>query len=419
METDLNDLRSRPIIDLVRMAHEASIEKATSLGRQDLVFEILCRKLGRGSVTRGRGVLEILSDGFGFLRAIETGYQPGADDIYVSPSQIRRFHLRTGDMVVGRVRAPKDNERYFALIKVELVNGYDPELQDRPLLFDNLTPTHPDERLRLESGEGLLAPRVADLFYPMGRGQRVLLEAPPRSGRDLFFGQLVQALAQLRPECHLLRVQLQARPEQITELRRNQPCELVATSFEEGAARHAQAATIACERARRLAEAGDCAVLLLDSLTALCRAQDELAGGTARLGSGGLEAHVLNLARHVLSSARNLEGAGSLTVIASLVTDKGNPLDEAVAAALRGTANCHIVLEPGLCLPGQLPGFDLCRGGSLHEDKLLSAKQRASRRDLRSSLGADPVQALHKLHRGLLSSADNAALLDRSRETGE
>ncbi len=419
MDTDLLALRAHSTADLVKLAHQAGIEKATSLRRQDLVFELLCRRLSRGAQTRGSGVLEILPDGFGFLRTPESGYLPGADDIYVSPSQIRRFHLRTGDLVDGRVRAPKESERYIALIKLEQVNGYDPELQDRPLLFDNLTAEQPRQVFKLEHDPSEPTSRILDLLIPIGRGQRALVHSSARAGCLLLFRRIAKALQVNHPECHVILLAVHARPEDATALAAELSCEVVATTFDESANRHAQAAEIVNERARRLSESGHHVVVLVHSLTRLCRAYDELAGGTARLGTTGLEGGVLTRPRRLLADARRLREGGSLTVLASLASSQGARLDRAIAYAFRGTASTEIFLDHPLAVPGHVPGIDLLQSATSGTHLLLDQAAQQARERLRSQLGDDPVQATQAMLRLLGQHATNAELLDSRAQTGE
>jgi transcription termination factor Rho len=422
MDIDLNDLRSHSTAELVKLAHQAGIEKATSLGRQDLVFEILCKRTLRGAQVPGAGVLEILPDGFGFLRTPSAAYLPGADDIYVSPSQIRRFHLRTGDYVRGRVRTPKENERYIALIKVEQVNGYDPELQDRPLLFDNLEPTYPSVPLGLEHDPAEHASRVVDLLAPMGLGQRVLVHADASCDVPLLYGLLLRALKASHPSVAPFLLLIQASPEAAASAA-SLPCEVVATTFDEPANRHTQAAEIVGQRARRLAEAGQQAVVFIHSLTRLCRAYEELAGGTARLGGSGLDSSILGGPRRLLADARALREGGSLTVFASLDPSGSSQLDRAIFEAFQGTSRARIVLDAQLSIPGVFPGIDPLRTDNGDAHRLVDAQQLQALRELRASLPPQPHRALSALRQGLASHSSNAALLqaglDNNAETGE
>lgn len=422
MDIDLNALRSRTTAELVQLAHQAGIEKATSLGRQDLVFEILCKRIPKGAQVPGAGVLEILPDGFGFLRTPSAGYLPGADDIYVSPSQIRRFHLRTGDYVGGRVRTPKDNERYIALIKVEQVNGYDPELQDRPLLFDNLIAEHPSQRLLLEHDPDEHTTRLLDLLAPMGLGQRVLVHGDGGADVLLLYAHILAGIRTNHPDAVPFLLLVQTRPEDATAAQ-DLPCEVVATTFDEPANRHTQAAEIVSERARRLAEAGKHVVVLVHSLTRLCRAYEELAGGTARLGGSGLDGNILGKPRRLLADARRLREGGSLTVFASLTTGASSRLDQGILEALRDTSKVCISLDSSLAQPGVVPGIQPLRtvNGGAHQ--LLSADHLGPHARLRASLSTDPRKALEALGQALASHSSNAALLagglDNRSETGD
>jgi transcription termination factor Rho len=418
MEIDLNELRSRNTAELVKLAHQAGVEKATSLGRQDLVFEVLCRRMPKGAQVPGSGVLEILPDGFGFLRTAAAAYLPGADDIYVSPSQIRRFHLRTGDYVEGKVRAPKENERYIALIKVVQVNGYDPELQDRPLLFDNLVAQHPSERLRLEHSPSEHTTRLLDLLAPMGLGQRVLVHADVGADVLLLYSHILRGLEANHPDAIPFLLLIQASPEDAVEAA-SLPCEVVATTFDEPANRHAQASEIVNERARRLAEAGRNVVVLVHSLTRLCRAYEELAGGTARLGSSGLEHSILGKPRRLLADARSLREGGSLTVMASLNSGSSSRLDEAIFQVFQPTTRVRIGLSSSLATPGVVPGIDPLATSNGAAYRLLSPAELDARARLRASLPQTPPRALEVLTNALAAHDSNASVLDNRSETGE
>ena len=422
MDIDLNDLRSRTTAELVKLAHQASVEKATSLGRQDLVFEILCERIPKGAQVPGAGVLEILPDGFGFLRTPSAGYLPGADDIYVSPSQIRRFHLRTGDYVEGRVRTPKENERYIALIKVEQVNGYDPELQDRPLLFDNLVAEHPSQRMLLEHDPAEHTTRLLELLAPMGLGQRVLVQGDGGADVLLLYAHILAGIRANHPDVIPFLLLVQARPEDATAAE-DLPCEVVATTFDEPANRHTQASEIVGERARRLAEAGKHVVVMVHSLTRLCRAYEELAGGTARLGGSGLEGSILGKPRRLLADARRLREGGSLTVFASLTTPTNSRLDQGILEVFQDTSKVRITLDSALALPGVVPGIDPLRTANGGAHLLLPAAQLRAHSRLRAGLGSSPRQALTILTSALESHLDNASLLDagldKATETGD
>ena len=418
MEFDLDELRSRSTAELVKLGLQSSIEKATSLGRQDLVFEILCQRVSKGAQVPGSGVLEILPDGFGFLRTARVSYLPGADDIYVSPSQIRRFHLRTGDLVVGRVRTPKENERYIALIKVEQVNGYDPEAVDRPPIFDNLTAAYPRERLQLEHDPAEPISRLVDLLVPMGLGQRVLVHAPPGSGCLLLYESILRALGVHHPNSDRILLLVGARPEQAAEAA-SLPAEVIATTFDEPAARHIQAAEIVGERTRRLAEAGRDVVVFVHSLTNLTRAFEEQAGGQARVGLAGLDGAMLARSRRMLADAHRLAEGGSLTVFATLRAGSQPRLDQAIAESFQGSATARIVLNTSLAVPGLRPGIDPLQTVGRIDHRLLPPQALAARARLRASLPADPATALAQLLSRLAATHTNDELLDSGAETGE
>ncbi len=388
MDSVLLDLRARPTADLVQAAERYGIERPTSLSRQELVFNVLVHSLDRGAMFRGEGVLETLPDGFGFLRTPSASYLPGADDIYVSPSQIRRFHLRTGDVVEGRVRSPKETERYLALYKVEAVNGVDPEARPRPLVFEHLPALPADRPLRV--GLGGPAGRLLDRYAPLALGDRALVLAPPRAGATSLLAELAQGARSHHPDAVITLLLVAARPEEVAEVREAAGCEVVATTFDEDASRHVQAADIAVERARRDAEAGRSVVLLLDSLTSLARASGEVAGDLGH----ALGPAALTRPRRFLATGRRLEGAGSVTVVAVVLTGTGSRADDAVAEAVRPTAGTEIVLCDALARVGVFPAIDLLHSSSTRLRRFLDPAAAAAVASARASLPADPLSAL-------------------------
>ncbi|RME23906.1 MAG: transcription termination factor Rho [Deltaproteobacteria bacterium] len=409
MTVDLNELRTRPIAELVDAARGYGIDNAAGLGKQDLVFEVARRQAGAGA--RGEGVLEILADGFGFLRWADASFQPGPDDVYVSPSQIRRFNLRTGDTIRGRVRAPKEGERYFALIKIEAVNGRSPDLERDKLLFDNLTPVLPDARLDLGGPDAPMAARLVDLICPLGRGQRVALVAPPRAGRTRLLQDIAEACSG-DPGLHVMLVLVDERPEEVVTLRRSVPAEVLATTVEEPAARHLQVVDMAMERARRLVEQGRDVVVLLDSLTRLARAGNAAAPAGGRLLRGVIDASALYRVRRTFALGRRLEEGGSLTVIAAVHSDTGARIDEVVADELSGLANAVIRLDGTAASQELWPAIDAAASWSRSTERFLDAGESAGRKALRAQLSGEPTADLVALLARLQDSPDNGVLVE-------
>ncbi|RMH40396.1 MAG: transcription termination factor Rho [Deltaproteobacteria bacterium] len=369
----LSELKQKTIKDLIDLATEHAIDGASSMRRQDLVFAILREQSRRGGDLHAEGVLEILPDGFGFLRAPDHNYLPGADDIYVSPSQIRRFDLRTGDRVAGLVRPPKESERYFALLRVEAVNGADPDARPPKLLFDNLTPTYPVDRWRLAPG-GTAWTRVVDCLVPIGKGQRCLIEAPPRAGRTRLITDLAAAIERNHPDAALTVLLVDERPEDVTELKRAIAAEVVASTFDEPAARHVQVADVVLEKAKRLAESGRDAVIVVDSLSRLVRAY------------AATDPSAPHRPMRFFGAARNLEEAGSLTIVATAQVGTGDPRDDAIARELRAAATCEIVLSSELAARGIEPSIDLSRSATRKAERLLSDDEQRRAAALRDEL---------------------------------
>lgn len=409
MTVDLNELRTRPIAELVDAARGYGIDNAAGLRKQDLVFEVARRQAGAGA--RGEGVLEILADGFGFLRWPDSSFQPGPDDVYVSPSQIRRFNLRTGDTIRGRVRAPKEGERYFALIKIEAVNARSPELERDKLLFDNLSPVLPDCSLDLGCADAPAGARLVDLLCPIGRGQRVALMAPPRAGRTRLLLDLAEACAYAEPRPHVMLVLVDERPEEVVAIRQSVPAEVLATTVEEPASRHIQVVDMALERARRLVEQGKDVVVLLDSLTRLARAGNAAAPAGGRLLRGEIDVAALYRVRRTFALGRKLEGGGSLTVIAAVLTETGARIDEVVADELSGLANAVVQLDRTAAEQGLWPAIDPGATWSRATERFLTFEQQESRRRLRATLTGEPSVDLPALLAQVEQSGDNASLL--------
>jgi len=368
---NLKELKEKHISDLVQMAREMGIEGAANLRKQDLVFALLGAQAARNGVVYSEGVLETLPDGFGFLRAPDYNYLPGPDDIYVSPSQIRRFNLRTGDTVSGQIRPPKDNERYFALLKVESVNMEPPDLTGEKILFDNLTTIHPNERLKLEYHPEVLSTRTIDLMSPIGKGQRSLIVAPPRTGKTVLLQNIATAIAHNHPEVVLIVLLIDERPEEVTEMERTVKGEVVSSTFDEPASRHVQVAEMVIEKAKRLVEHKKDVVILLDSITRLARAYNSVVPPSGKILTGGVDANALHKPKRFFGAARNVEEGGSLTIIATALIETGSRMDEVIFEEFKGTGNMELVLDRRLAERRVFPAIDINKSGTRREDLLL------------------------------------------------
>jgi transcription termination factor Rho len=370
---NLQDLKQKPPADLLAFAEELEIENASTLRKQDMMFAILKALADSGTAISGTGVLEILQDGFGFLRSPEANYLPGPDDIYVSPSQVRRFGLRTGDSVEGEIRAPKDGERYFALLKVSKINFGDPDEVRHRINFDNLTPLYPDERLKMETekpGKDFTA-RVIDLICPVGKGQRALIVAPPRTGKTMMLQNIANSIAENHPECYLLVLLIDERPEEVTDMARTVKGEVVSSTFDEPATRHVQVAEMVIEKAKRLVEHKRDVVILLDSITRLARAYNTVVPSSGKVLTGGVDANALQRPKRFFGAARNIEEGGSLTIIATALIDTGSRMDEVIFEEFKGTGNSEIILDRKLTDKRTFPGIDITKSGTRKEELLV------------------------------------------------
>ncbi len=366
------DLKSKNINDLTALATKLGIEHAAGLRRQDMVFEILKRGARFGDIY-GNGVLEILPDGYGFLRSPDYNYLPGPDDIYVSPSQVRRFGLRTGDTISGTVRPPKDGERYFALLKVESLNKEPLEKSKDKILFDNLTPLYPQERLRLEHEPSNYTTRVVDMMAPLGKGQRALIVAPPRTGKTVLMQDIANAITTSHPECFLIVLLIDERPEEVTDMLRNVKGEVISSTFDEPPTRHVQVAEMVLEKAKRLVEHKHDVVILLDSITRLARAYNTVVPPSGKILSGGVDSNALHKPKRFFGAARNIEEGGSLTIIATALIDTGSRMDEVIFEEFKGTGNSEIHLDRKLMEKRIFPCMDINKSGTRKEDLLLDA----------------------------------------------
>ena len=375
-QLNLKDLKGRKISDLVKIARDLKIEGAAGLRKQDLIFAIIQAKTERDGLIYGEGVLETLPDGFGFLRSANYSYLPGPDDIYVSPSQIRRFNLRTGDTVAGQIRPPKDSERYFALLKVEALNFEDPEAARDKILFDNLTPLYPMERLHLEHEKNDFTTRILDLFTPIGKGQRGLIVAPPYSGKTVMLQHVCDALTKNHPNLYLIVLLIDERPEEVTEMERTVRGEVVSSTFDEPAQRHVQVAEMVIEKAKRLVEHKRDVVIMLDSITRLARAYNNVVPPSGKILSGGVDSNALHRPKRFFGAARNIEEGGSLTIIATALVDTGSRMDEVIFEEFKGTGNMEITLDRKLMEKRIFPAIDLNRSATRREELLVEDKIR-------------------------------------------
>jgi transcription termination factor Rho len=365
------ELKEMSISELSEVAKQLNVTGASGLRKQELIFKILEAQTEKNGLIFGEGVLEILPDGFGFLRAPSYNYLPGPDDIYVSPSQIRRFDLHTGDTVSGQVRPPKESERYFALLKVEAINFENPELAKDKILFDNLTPLYPDERVHLETKSGDSSTRIMDLLTPIGKGQRGLIVAPPRTGKTMLLQSIAHSVTQNHPEIILIVLLIDERPEEVTDMQRSVKGEVVSSTFDEPASRHVQVAEMVIEKAKRLVEHKRDVVILLDSITRLARAYNTIVPPSGKVLSGGVDSNALQKPKRFFGAARNIEEGGSLTIIATALVDTGSRMDEVIFEEFKGTGNMEIHLDRRLVDKRVFPAIDVNRSGTRKEELLL------------------------------------------------
>ncbi len=367
----LQELKQKSISELAELARSLGVESPGGLRRQELIFAILQAQTEQNGQIYGQGVLETLPDGFGFLRAPDYNYLPGPDDIYVSPSQIRRFMLRTGDTIEGQIRPPKDSERYFALLKVEKINFEEPDLTRDKILFDNLTPVYPDERFKLECHPKKYSSRIIDLLAPIGKGQRGLIVAPPRAGKTMLLQEVANSITANHPEVLLLVLLIDERPEEVTDMERHVKGEVVSSTFDEPATRHVQVAEMVIEKAKRLVEHKKDVVILLDSITRLARAYNTVVPPSGKILSGGVDSNALHKPKRFFGAARNIENGGSLTIIATALIDTGSRMDEVIFEEFKGTGNLEITLDRKLMEKRIFPCIDINKSGTRREELLL------------------------------------------------
>ncbi len=413
---NLSELKQLPIADLVNIAQTMEVENTSRMRKQDIIFAILKAHALKGEDIYGGGVLEVLTDGFGFLRSADGSYLAGPDDIYVSPSQIRRFSLRSGDTISGKIRPPKDNERYFALLKVDEINYDTPESAKRKILFENLTPLFASERLVTEQGNGStedLTARVVDLCAPFGRGQRGLIVSPPKAGKTLMLQNIARAIEKNYPECYLIVLLIDERPEEVTEMQRSVKGEVVASTFDEPANRHVQVAEMVIEKAKRLVEHKRDVVILLDSITRLARAYNTVVPSSGKVLTGGVDANALQRPKRLYGAARNIEEGGSLTIIATALVDTGSKMDEVIYEEFKGTGNMEIHLSRHIAERRVFPAININRSGTRREDLLLSPEDLQRTWILRKILQSmDECDAIEFLLERMKNHKTNAEFFD-------
>jgi transcription termination factor Rho len=409
---NLVELKKMKISELTELAKEFHIQGASRMRKQDLVFSLLQAHSEKNGLIYGEGVLEILPDGFGFLRAPDANYLPGPDDIYISPSQIRRFNLRTGDTVSGQIRPPKDSERYFALLKVEAVNGEDPEIAREKILFDNLTPLYPEERIKLETGGDNYSSRIMDLMTPIGKGQRGLIVAPPRTGKTMLLQNIANSVTSNDSSIHKIVLLIDERPEEVTDMSRSVEAEVISSTFDEPPQRHVQVAEMVIEKAKRLVEHKLDVLILLDSITRLARAYNAVVPPSGKILSGGLDSNALHKPKRFFGAARNIEEGGSLTIIATALIDTGSRMDEVIFEEFKGTGNMEIHLDRKLTERRVFPSIDINRSGTRKEELLLEEADLNRVWILRKLLSPlTPVDSMEFLLEKIKGTADNKEFL--------
>ncbi|HYA03145.1 MAG TPA: transcription termination factor Rho [Syntrophobacteria bacterium] len=410
---NLVELKDKNIKELMGVAREYGIDGTSTMRKQELIFAILQAQTEKNGLIYAEGVLETLPDGFGFLRAQNYNYLPGPDDIYVSPSQIRRFGLRTGDTVAGQIRPPKEGERYFALLKVEAVNYEDPESTRDKILFDNLVPLYPNERIRLETNPTNYCTRIMDLLTPIGKGQRGLIVASPRTGKTMLLQNIANSIATNHKNMYLIVLLIDERPEEVTDMQRSVKAEVVSSTFDEPAQRHVQVAEMVIEKAKRLVEHKRDVVILLDSITRLARAYNTVVPPSGKILSGGVDSNALHRPKRFFGAARNIEGGGSLTIIATALIDTGSRMDEVIFEEFKGTGNLEIVLDRKLADRRIFPAIDINRSGTRKEELLIAPPDLNRIWILRKLLSPlNPVDAMEFLLDKMQGTKDNADFLD-------
>ncbi len=410
---NVKDLKDQSMQELTELAESLEVENASGLRKQDLLFQILKAQTAKQGKIYAEGVLETLPDGFGFLRAPDQNYLAGPDDIYVSPSQIRRFNLRTGDTVLGQIRPPKEGERYFALLKVNSINLEAPENARHKILFDNLTPLYPEERFDLESDSGGLTTRIIDLIAPIGKGQRALITSPPKAGKTMILKDIANAIAENHPEVFLIVLLIDERPEEVTDMERNVKAEVISSTFDEPATRHVQVADMVIEKARRLVEHNRDVVILLDSITRLARAHNTVVPHSGKILSGGVDSNALHKPKRFFGAARNIENGGSLTIIGTALIDTGSRMDEVIFEEFKGTGNSEIVLDRKLADRRTYPAMDINKSATRREELLMAESTLTRMYILRKVLQPlSPVDSMEFLMEKIKITDSNAEFLE-------
>ena len=410
---DVNELQSQNIGDLTKFAQDLEIEEYAGLSKQELILNILEAQNKKEGIMQARGVLEVLKEGYGFLRSPDFNYLPGPDDIYVSPSQIKRFGLRTGHQVSGEIRPPKQKERFYALLKLESVNDYPAEDVKKAILFDNFTPLYPEEKFNLEVDKKDMSTRIMDLISPIGKGQRGLIVAQPKTGKTILLQKIANAIRTNHPDTKLLILLIDERPEEVTDMKRSVDAEVVSSTFDEPPGRHVSVADMVIQKARRLVEFGDDVVILLDSLTRLGRAHNAVIPHSGKILSGGVDANALKKPKQFFGAARNTEEGGSLTIIATALIDTGSRMDDVIFEEFKGTGNMELVLDRRLSDRRIFPSFDLVRSGTRKEELLLDKKTLARMYILRKLLNEmNTIESMEFLQERMKRTKNNEEFLD-------
>ena len=413
MPMDISELKSKKIVELNEIAKDLNIAGYSDLRKQELIFKILEAQTAKDGLTFSKGVLEVLPDGYGFLRSSDYNYLPSPDDIYVSPSQIKKFSLRTGDFVSGQVRPPKEGERFFALLRVEAVNGLPPEHIRERTLFDNLVPVYPTKRLHLESAPGEYSMRVVDMLAPIGKGQRGLIVSPPKSGKTVLLQKIANSITRNHPEVKLIILLIDERPEEVTDMERSVQAEVISSTFDEPAERHVQVADMVIEKAKRMVEAKEDVVILLDSITRLARAHNIVVPHSGRILSGGVDSNALHKPKRFFGAARSTEDGGSLTIIATALIDTGSRMDDVIFEEFKGTGNMELVLNRDLSDRRIFPAIDVNRSGTRREDLLMKEDDLAKIWILRKILSDfSPVEAMEFLLDKMRGTKNNKEFLN-------
>ncbi len=412
-QLDIAEMKSRTISDLMDVATDLGVQGASGLRKQELIFKILEAQTNLNGLIFAKGVLEILPEGYGFLRSPDYNYLPGPDDIYVSPSQIKRFDLRTGDTVNGQVRPPKDGERYFALLRVEAVNFEPPEKAKSKTIFDNLTPLYPEQKLKLECKDRDFTTRIIDLLAPVGLGQRGLIVSPPKAGKTIILQKIANAITENHPEIDLIVLLIDERPEEVTDMERSVVGEVVSSTFDEPPERHVQVAEMVIEKARRLVEHGRDVVILLDSITRLARAHNTVVPHSGKILSGGVDANALQRPKRFFGAARNIEEGGSLTIVATALVETGSRMDDVIFEEFKGTGNCELVLDRKLADRRIFPAIDINRSGTRREELLLDKDVLNKIWILRKFLSElNPIEAMEFLTNKMAETKTNKKFLE-------